>query len=157
HFCAVAIASRATWLSRPPQASYIGRGERSQALGTPWAGFCQRGGRRMKPHLFCTHLVIAAAILGGASIARADRFVLASGAVIEGTLVNRDESPRSTYQVRTASGALVTLARSQVDEYMRERLTAEQEEYHRVAPQHADTVDGQWQIAEWCRQRGLKE
>lgn len=111
----------------------------------------------MKPHLFCTHLVIAAAILGGASIARADRFVLASGAVIEGTLVNRDESPRSTYQVRTASGALVTLARSQVDEYMRERLTAEQEEYHRVAPQHADTVDGQWQIAEWCRQRGLKE
>jgi hypothetical protein len=87
--------------------------------------------------------------------ARADRFLLASGGVVEGTLLNRDQLPRATYEVRTAAGAKVVLSAATVVEV--ERQKASQEQYARVAPSFADTAAGQWQAAEWCRQQQLKD
>jgi hypothetical protein len=84
--------------------------------------------------------------------ARADVFMLTNGGQVKGELVNRDESPRKTYVVRTAGGQ-ITFDKSQVKEVITQ--TAALAEYEQLAPRAADTVDGQWQLAEWCREHRL--
>lgn len=86
--------------------------------------------------------------------ARADVFVLSSGGRVEGQLRNPDQTPRTTYEILTAGGVEITLARTQV-----QRLTirAERREYERTWPRFADTVDDQWALADWCRQRHLSD
>ena len=55
-----------------------------------------------------------------ADAVQADVFVLANGGRIEGELLNPEQSPRRDYQVKTASGGLITLAESQVERVLRE-------------------------------------
>ena len=50
-------------------------------------------------------------------------------------------------------GAEVTLDPSQVKQVVAGR--AEQQEYDKVRPQYPDTAEGQWQLAEWCREHEL--
>ncbi len=85
--------------------------------------------------------------------ARADTFVLHQGGQVEGELLNPNQTPRETYVVKTSAGATVTLARAQVKQVLRQRPA--EVEYERIRPRYPDTVEGQFQLAEWCRQRGL--
>lgn len=83
----------------------------------------------------------------------AETIVLESGGRIEGEIVNAKESPRQNYIIKTPNGGQVTLARSQVKEVLRQ--SEAEQEYEKIRPQYADTVDGQWALAQWCREHSL--
>jgi len=102
---------------------------------------------------------VACALLGGvltaapAAQARADIFMLQGAGEVRGELVNRDESPRKTYVIKTASGGQVTLAADQVKQ-VKPQSAAEMkyDQYRAICP---DTVDGHWKLAEWCQKNRL--
>ena len=83
----------------------------------------------------------------------AEVFVLVGGGRLVGELVNRHESPRRTYVIRTADGATVTLDAPQVQKMLPQR--PEEAEYDRIRPTYPDTAAAQWELAEWCRQHKL--
>lgn len=87
------------------------------------------------------------------SVLATELFLLENGGQIEGELINRDEKPRKTYVIKTASGAQITLEKSQVKKVVRRR--PEEAEYERIKDRYPDTVEGQWALAEWCRQNRL--
>lgn len=99
--------------------------------------------------------ILAAALALGwfTATAAGDVFVLKQGGQVEGELLNPDQRPRETYVIKTPAGATVTLAGVQVEEVLAVRPA--EAEYERVRPRFADTVEGQWKLAEWCRQQGL--
>ena len=100
--------------------------------------------------------MLATAAVGmaiAASTAQSDVFVLNNGGRVVGDLLNRDESPRATYVVKTSAGAEVTLEKSQVQRVL--HPSAAELEYERIAPSYPDTVDGQWKLAAWCLEHGL--
>ncbi len=92
-------------------------------------------------------------VLNAGFACRAEVFVLANGGRIAGELLNRQESPRKQYIVKVAGEGEITLAASQVEQVLKRR--PEEEEYDRIRPTYADTVEGQWALAEWCRQKHL--
>ena len=117
-----------------------------------------------KPVMLATHarwkaLTIAVAVglqlgLGsGLPASLGDVFVLDSGGQLIGELQNPDESPRQRYVVQTPEGAVVTLARSQVKQWLRPK--SEEIEYETIRSRFPDTPEGQWDLAEWCKQRKL--
>lgn len=112
----------------------------------------------MKNAAGCCRAGAALALWGSvlAGLARADIFVLEGQGDVRGELVNRDESPRKTYVVKTVSGGQITLDASQVtDVKPQSPLEIKYDRFRGDAP---DTVDAQWKLAEWCRQnRLLKE
>jgi len=100
-------------------------------------------------------VILAGAIsISSALSARADIFVLANAGQVRGELVNKDESPRKTYVIRVSNGVEVSLDKAQVKQVVPQ--TQAQLEYEELAPKAADTVDGQWQMSEWCREHNLK-
>lgn len=82
-------------------------------------------------------------------------FVLVGGGNISGELLKKDQLPRDEYIVRTSEGVVFKLDRSQVADHEYKR--SEESEYERIWPSFADTVEAQWEIAEWCRERSLTE
>lgn len=82
-------------------------------------------------------------------------FVLANGGRVEGTLLNADELMSEKYVIEVSPDVRVTLNRSQVSEVL--RLRPEEEEYERIRATFADTAAGQWEAAEWCRQKRLSQ
>jgi hypothetical protein len=100
-------------------------------------------------------LVALAASVVGAMVAEplaADIFILESGGRIEGEWLNRQEQPLTKYSVRQA-GVLLDLPAASVREAIRQ--SPAEMEYARLAPAAADTVEGQWELAEWCRNNSL--
>lgn len=95
-------------------------------------------------------LVAAAASLG--SSVWGDVFLLESGGEIHGEWLNRDEQPLTKYQVRRGN-VTFSLPVGQVREAIRQQPA--EVEYARRAPLAADTVEGQWELAEWCRKSAL--
>jgi len=95
---------------------------------------------------------LVVALLLPAARLRAEVFVLKGGGQIEGMLVNPTERPRERYLIRTSIGD-VTLSRDQVKEVHKPK--ANQAAYHKLRPQFADTADGQWSLAEWCKEHKL--
>ncbi|MGA2063934.1 MAG: HEAT repeat domain-containing protein [Thermoguttaceae bacterium] len=85
--------------------------------------------------------------------ATAEIFVLSSGGRIEGELVNPDEKPRRTYVVKLIAGGQVTLQADQVQQVVSVR--PEVAEYEKVRPNYPDTAEGQWNLAQWCRDHKL--
>lgn len=96
-----------------------------------------------------------ALFIGASQSAQAEVFVLGEGRQLEGELVNADESPREKYVVRLPSGVVVTLARAQVQEVVRRRPA--EIEYEAIRHNYPDTVEGQWELAEWCREQHLSQ
>lgn len=84
---------------------------------------------------------------------RAEVFVLANGGRISGELLNREEKPRKQYIIKVAGEGQITLAAAQVEQVLNRR--PEEEEYEKIRPAYPDTVEGQWALAEWCRQQKL--
>jgi len=85
----------------------------------------------------------------------ADLFVLHQGGRLHGTWLNRQDQPLAQYRILTEEGAVLTLDASAV------RLALPQDaqdaEYQRRRERCPDTVEGHWELAEWCRQQGCKE
>jgi hypothetical protein len=107
---------------------------------------------RQNTFIFPAVLVAAAALFGNPS-AHGDVFVLAGGGQIRGTWLNRSSRQVEVYEIETEHGGRLTLSRASVKERIAER--PEETEYQRIAPTFGDTIDAQWQLAEWCRENGL--
>ena len=86
--------------------------------------------------------------------AQIDVFILSGGGRVMGELLNPQEKPRNTFVIKTATGKL-TLAASQVKQRLRQR--PEEIEYEKIRPRYPDSIEGQWALAEWCREHGLSE
>ena len=71
---------------------------------------------------------------------------------MEGERVTAAETPQ-TFVIQTEGMGQVTLERDQVKEFIPQNPA--QAEYSKVSPTYPDTADGQWQLAEWCREHGL--
>jgi hypothetical protein len=97
--------------------------------------------------------VAVALISHGARHARADTYVLTNEGQVVGELVNKDESPRQKYIIRTPAGATISLEKSQVKQVVPQ--SAAEAEYEKIRPTFADTVDDQWRLAEWCRDKNI--
>ncbi|NUQ62600.1 MAG: HEAT repeat domain-containing protein [Pirellulales bacterium] len=94
-------------------------------------------------------------VLACCAVARADVFVMENGGRVVGELLNPNETPRQTYSVRTSEGTILNLDRNQVKQILRPR--PEEMEYEKMRPRYPDTVEGQWELAEWCREKTLLE
>jgi hypothetical protein len=70
---------------------------------------------------------------------------------VEGTVLNPNETPREKYIIRTKTGGEVILTKDLIKEVQQQ--SAIQQEYEKIRPKYPDTVDGQWALAEWCRER----
>lgn len=69
---------------------------------------------------------------------------------IIGTLLNPDQEPRKTYLIQTPDDKKVTI---RADELKNQRRASDAEvEYVKRRAAVADTVESQWELAEWCRQ-----
>lgn len=84
---------------------------------------------------------------------RAETFVLQNGGLLEGKLLNPDESPRQRYVVKTKSGGTLTLTTTQVKQVIVK--SADRQRYELLLPKMPDTADGNWKMAEWCREHRL--
>ncbi len=96
---------------------------------------------------------IVAVIGAWSSPVKGETFLLSQGGRIVGELQNPDQLPRENYVVKTANGSLVTLARAQVKQVVRQRPA--EIEYEKIRSRYPDTVEGQWELAEWCREQTL--
>ncbi|MCY2994063.1 MAG: hypothetical protein NTY19_40230 [Planctomycetota bacterium] len=99
----------------------------------------------------CLTMAVTAALVENR--ARADVFVLRTGGQIQGRWLNRDEHPLRQYTIATEQGGRIVLNAAQV----RQAITQADvhDEYEQLAPRAPATVDGQWQLAEWCRAQNL--
>lgn len=93
------------------------------------------------------------ALFAIATTAHADTFHLLSGGEVEGEWLNANQPAAKIYEVRLASGGTIKLAAEQVRETVKE--SPDVAEYRRIAPTHANTVEAQWQLAQWCFQHKL--
>jgi hypothetical protein len=84
----------------------------------------------------------------------ADVILLKSGGRLYGELVNKDENPRVNYVVKTNAGGEVTLDKATVKSVRPE--SESEKEYIQVRGKYDDTVTGQMELAEWCRQHGME-
>lgn len=96
---------------------------------------------------------LVGALLVCCAAARGEVFELAGGGRVMGRLVNPDESPRKTYVIETVSGGRITLAADQV--VGRTALSPREAEYEKLRAAAADTIEGHWRMAEWCRENFL--
>jgi hypothetical protein len=82
-----------------------------------------------------------------------ETFVLKSGGRIEGELLNRERGPAEPYVVKTGAGTL-KLAKELVSKAIPKSNALQ--EYELRAPKVANTLDAQWEIAQWCMDNNLR-
>jgi hypothetical protein len=94
------------------------------------------------------------------SVARGDAIQLKNGGELRGEVLPESSSSgkganarSDRVKIRTLSGAVVVVSRDEIDEIIRRRPVVE--EYETLRRGVADTVDAQWELAEWCRSRSL--
>ena len=87
--------------------------------------------------------------------ARADVFLLNNGGQVEGTLLNPEESPRSSYVIQSREGGRLVLPAEEVERFV---IKSEAEtRYEEVLPLVEDSEAGHWDMAKKCEAAGLKE
>jgi hypothetical protein len=100
-------------------------------------------------------LIVLGAVFWSPDDAPADVFLLKSGGRIEGELVNPEQSPRTSYLIATDSGGKITLLPTQIETILRK--SEAEKKYEEYLPKMPDTAEGNWKMADWCRQAGLNE
>jgi hypothetical protein len=72
---------------------------------------------------------------------------------VRGEVVNPAESPRSHWVIKTAQGGQISLPAEQVKKV--DKQSTAEIEYDRLAALAPDTIQGQWDLAEFCREHRL--
>jgi len=103
-------------------------------------------------------LIIVTSIVFGllaVAVACADCVTLKSGGELRGEILADPKSLEKarSITIRTLTGATVIVERENIAEVVRRRPLLEEYETRRRTA--ADTVAGQWELAEWCRQKSL--
>ena len=101
------------------------------------------------------HAVIAAGLFAGICCREltAEVVVLRSGGRVEGTLANPDRARTDPVIITTADGLRLTLpptARVVIK-------TDVQKQYEAALPKVPNTVEGHWEMAQWCAEAGLDD
>ncbi len=91
------------------------------------------------------------AVAGG--VAWGDIVVLKTGGRIVGEPVADAQAGPDTVTLKTLPGVIVAVPQSEIQEHIRQRPA--ELEYEKIRTQYPDTVEGQWELAEWCRQHNL--
>jgi len=89
----------------------------------------------------------------GTRVSSGEVLVLKTGGRVEGELINPGRSTADAYRVRLPEGLEVSLAAEQV-----QRVIARsdvQQQYDDLLPKMPNTVEGHWQMAQWCKEAGL--
>ena len=84
----------------------------------------------------------------GGRLSHADTFMLKSGGKLEGTLVNADERPRTTWKIALASGGEIILPARSVSDMSRQ--SPAQQAYGEFLPKMPATAEGNLRMAQWC-------
>ena len=107
-------------------------------------------------NLKCTARAILAvgALASCIAPASADLITLKSGGELRGQIQAAKDSKTTTpYLIKTLAGSVVEVARDEVESVIRRRVAIE--EYEVRVKETADTVEAQWELAEWCRERSM--
>jgi tetratricopeptide (TPR) repeat protein len=96
-------------------------------------------------------LVAGAGMIG---LARADVVELAGGGRIEGRLLE-DQKTDTALVIQTPSGVRLTIPRSEIERV--DSVSQVQAQYEALAHASPDTVEAHWKLAEWCRERDLRD
>jgi hypothetical protein len=78
-----------------------------------------------------------------------------SGGQISGERLNRQDTYARDYIILTDAGVQLTIPAADV--VARSREPAKRKEYERLAPLVANTIDSQWNLAQWCAEQQLTE
>lgn len=92
-------------------------------------------------------------LAGGVQCAEGAIYVLKSGGRIEGEPLNPQRAAGEPYQVQTPEGVRLTLPDTLVSRVVVRTELAKQ--YETLAQSTPHTVEGQWSLAEWCKEMGL--
>lgn len=103
--------------------------------------------------LSCT-LIWTALLILALSTASGESFLLKGGGQIDGELVNPKRNAADDYLVKTSDGMRVRLSRETVSKVVAVREV--ELEYERMLPKVANTAVAHWEMAEWCRENGLR-
>ena len=87
--------------------------------------------------------------------AKSEVFLLKSGGRLEAEHLNAQRKPADPYLIRMESGVRMALAPSLVARVVVK--TDVQKQYDELAAAVANTAEGHWQMAEWCKEAGLLE
>jgi hypothetical protein len=108
------------------------------------------------PHMrvaSCNSLVILAVL--GLAPARADVIELTTGGRVEGRLLESADGDNDVQVIELGAGARLAIPRSQI---ARVNSTSDADaEYEKLARSAPDTVEAHEQLAEWCRERKMRE
>src|SRR5439155_10373400 len=96
---------------------------------------------------------LAAALAPLAPRARGEVFILKSGGRIEAEHLNPNRERGQPYQLRTSDGVRLALADSAVARVIVKSELDKQ--YEALAAKLENTVEGHWNLAEWCKDVGL--
>ncbi len=111
----------------------------------------------MKPRNGWTSwLNVVIVFLSCTAMARADVITLKNGGEIRGLIQKNARTANSKGRdviVKTLGGSLVTVAKSEIESIQRRRLILE--EYETQRRNTPDTVDGHWELAQWCLNQRL--
>jgi hypothetical protein len=113
--------------------------------------------RRSRARIGSILILLAASVLvlaRPAAVAGAEVFHLANGGRVDGQWLNRDDPHPQQYLVLLPSGGKVTLDAAQVKSIA--TVAPDELEYGQIRPQYPDTPEGQWKLAEWCREHRLE-
>jgi hypothetical protein len=94
-------------------------------------------------------------VLGMGLNAYADVLELTNGGRVEGRLVQAADGDKKSYAVELVGGGRITIPRAQVARI--DSTSTAEAEYAELARTAADTVESHWELAEWCRDRKLRE
>ena len=86
---------------------------------------------------------------------RADVYELTNGGHLEGKLLPSDDASKLNCTIELSTGGRVTIARSQIAKI--DTVTDAVAEYQKLARTSPDTVDGHWNLSEWCREHKLRD
>jgi hypothetical protein len=100
---------------------------------------------------FLLSLILAAPVFSGAALGEV--FELVEGGQVTGELLNPDQSPRTTYQIRPSIGGQIELNAAIVKKVSKQSDSVDQ--YATRAAATADTPEAQLELAGWCRKQGL--
>ncbi len=100
-------------------------------------------------------LALVAMVATSAGTARGDLIALRNGGEVRGELLpdSRGKNTGDLISIRTLTGAIVSVGKDDVEDVVRRRPVLEEYETRRRST--SDTVDDQWELAEWCRTRSL--
>jgi hypothetical protein len=100
-------------------------------------------------------LLVPVLLAGLSQQSLGDVFLLANGGRVEGRLLDSANENRSTLVIELAAGGRLTIPRSQIARI--ESISADDAEYENLARSSPDTVEAHLKMAEWCRERKLRD